>query len=362
MKYFRWILFILFFISLTDLFSKEIITVISTGIGPDKESARQNALRNAVEQVAGVHMIADTYVRNLKTIQDNIYTEAEGYIKSYKELDSYLDKHNLYNLTLSVQVIKTDLLKDLQKMKIISEKLEFPRILIVPQINEESEKNKNLLKKCYQGLAEVLTNRGYFIIDQEVMKEFFSEQKNAAFAELNNRVADYGLKVNADYLIRYNYYYETENNSIYCDLEVISSSNGKVVFSTDNALEIQSKSKIKGMIASRRLGETLGIKVSEKLKDIWKSYIADGRYFTLIIEGFANYNKIILFEQKLKKAYFITQVSEIESGDNKVTTLIKYQEDRKQLKKTILDLMKSLGWTTRLLRSENNRMMVKILD
>ena len=137
---------------------------------------------------------------------------------------------------------------------------------------------------------------------------------------------------------------------------------GKWFFSTDNAMEVKSKSKIKLMISSRRLGETLGIKISEKLRKVWENYIADGRFFTLVIEGFSNYSKIIQFEQKLKKAYFITQVSEIESGDNKVTALIKYQEDRKNLKKTILDLMKSLGWTTRLLRSENNRMMIKILD
>ena len=158
------------------------------------------------------------------------YTEAEGYIKSYRTLNSTVDKQNLHNITLSVQVVKTDLLKDLQKLKVVQEKLEYPRILVVPRLNESSEGNKSFQQKCYQGLAEVLTNRGYFIIDQQSMTDFFKEQKNAAASELNNRVADYGLKVNADYIIRYEFFYEESENSLYCDVEVISSSNGKVVF------------------------------------------------------------------------------------------------------------------------------------
>ena len=64
-------IFILLF-SISFLSAKEIVNVISTGIGTTKENARKNALRNAIEQVAGVHMIADTYVSNLKTIEDNI--------------------------------------------------------------------------------------------------------------------------------------------------------------------------------------------------------------------------------------------------------------------------------------------------
>ncbi len=53
----------------------------------DKAQARdvaiQDALRNAVEQVTGAVITSSTLVENAMTVQDDIYSKAKGYVKSY---------------------------------------------------------------------------------------------------------------------------------------------------------------------------------------------------------------------------------------------------------------------------------------
>ena len=52
---------------------------------------------------------------------------------------------------------------------------------------------------------------------------------------------------------------------------------------------------------------------------------------------------------------------EIESGDNKTTMLLRYSSSRNELKQELFSIFKKNKWSVRLVRSESNRMSVKIL-
>src|SRR5512138_1651941 len=64
------------------------VTAEEAIVGGNREKAREvaikKALREAVEQVAGVLISADTLTANSTLVSDRIYSRSEGYVKSWK--------------------------------------------------------------------------------------------------------------------------------------------------------------------------------------------------------------------------------------------------------------------------------------
>ncbi len=65
----------------------EAAMVTVTGQGSSERAAVKAALRQAIEQQIGVLVDSRSYVQNYRLINDRIYTQSEGYIKSYKLLE-----------------------------------------------------------------------------------------------------------------------------------------------------------------------------------------------------------------------------------------------------------------------------------
>lgn len=88
------------FLSIT-LFGKIVVT---TGNGPTVESARKDALRQAVEEVVGAKIASKTIVKNGKLDMDHILSTTNGLVKSYKELDRFKDDDGNFQITLKVNI------------------------------------------------------------------------------------------------------------------------------------------------------------------------------------------------------------------------------------------------------------------
>ncbi|MBN1971360.1 MAG: hypothetical protein JXR48_17835 [Candidatus Delongbacteria bacterium] len=336
-----------------SLFSEEIVKVVASGYGSDIEIARKTALRNAVEQVLGAKIESETYVQNYVTIRDNIYSGSEGFVKSYKIL--WTDRDNGGTIvTVEAEILKTTLLEKISQLGILLKQMDMPRILIV-NTSDMTKLNKNYDKRCYRGIVNVLTNQGYFVLDKSTLEEFFKEQKAVAYEELNNRIADFGLKVNADYIVEYDIY--EEDGILFIDSEVISTSTGKIIVSTS----LDTKGKKISIKNAQDLGENLGGVLFSKIKASWEVRVQDGKYFTLVIEGYNSYSKFLEFLEKLKQMDYVSDVTEIESSNAKSTILFLFKGNRNVFKTQLFDKFKELNWSTRLIRSENSRMMVKVL-
>jgi len=78
--------------------------VVTTGIGPTLESARKDALRQAVEQVVGAKIASKTIIKNGRLDMDNILSTTDGLVKSFKELDRFRNEDGTYQVTLKVDI------------------------------------------------------------------------------------------------------------------------------------------------------------------------------------------------------------------------------------------------------------------
>lgn len=78
-------------------------SVIVSGTGSTRELALNNAFRHAVEQAVGMMVSSESYVKNLKEIEDKIIVDSSGFIENYKILKEGRMSSE-YGITLSAVV------------------------------------------------------------------------------------------------------------------------------------------------------------------------------------------------------------------------------------------------------------------
>lgn len=101
MKKFFFSLFLLGTLSI--VYGQETITMISESSGNSYETARNNALRNAVEKVYGTFVSTSTVVSNNKLMKDEIYTFSSGAVSNFEEISSVV-VNGKHSVTLKVTV------------------------------------------------------------------------------------------------------------------------------------------------------------------------------------------------------------------------------------------------------------------
>ncbi len=130
-----------------------------------REVAVKKALREAVEQVAGVLVSSDTLTANSTLVSDRIYSRSEGYVKSWKVL-SEKDEGGVLTVTVRAEVGTKDLDKDLQAVKALVARLGNRKLVILIQ-EQTLQTNGNVSTSGV--LATVLTDGlkadGWTIID-----------------------------------------------------------------------------------------------------------------------------------------------------------------------------------------------------
>lgn len=121
------LILVLFLISAVNIFAEEqekIQTVIASGVGVDADKAKQNAIRNAVEQVVGNYLSSDTIVNNNQVLKDEILSYSGGYVKGLKVISQEKDNDGLFSVKVEAGVVSTKIIKKLESLNIATKKVE----------------------------------------------------------------------------------------------------------------------------------------------------------------------------------------------------------------------------------------------
>lgn len=133
--------------------SAAVVTV--TGYGGSERSALRQALRQAIEQQVGVMVDSRSYVQNYRLINDRIYTQADGYIKSYEVLSSVKD-NGLYTVKVradvSEQKISAALGSYAQKKAVVGANMQDPRVGVVA-MDQQGTRYASLENAVMAGLS-----------------------------------------------------------------------------------------------------------------------------------------------------------------------------------------------------------------
>jgi len=98
--------------------------VVVSGIGVDMDKAKQNAIRNAVEQVIGTYVSSDTMVQNSTLLKDEVLSYSGGYVKDTKILSQEKTDDGLFTTKIEALVVSTKLKRKLESLNIATKKVE----------------------------------------------------------------------------------------------------------------------------------------------------------------------------------------------------------------------------------------------
>jgi hypothetical protein len=120
------LLIVTFFTFIPFAFSEEpekTEKVVVNGIGIDADKARNNAIRNAIEQVIGTYVTSDTMVKNSQLIKDEILGYSGGYVKDSRVVSSEKNDDGLFSVKLEAVVVSTKLKRKIQDLNIATVKV-----------------------------------------------------------------------------------------------------------------------------------------------------------------------------------------------------------------------------------------------
>ncbi len=140
---------------------------ITAGDEKAYEEAKNNALRTAVEEAAGVLLQADTLTLNSQLVQDRVFANTTGYVKKFEILEKKKDK-GVVTVKVKADVGTAELDKDLQAVKGIIARLGRNKLIVV--IQEQAVDDKGNVTKG-ELLATILTDQfkkdGWKLIDEK---------------------------------------------------------------------------------------------------------------------------------------------------------------------------------------------------
>lgn len=96
-----------------------------------REEALNRALRDAIEKGVGTLIDSETMVQNFRLLDDKVYSQVKGYVKSYQIISDNQGEGGLYRIEVKAVVALGRLRKSIKGLNIIMEKKGRPRIMVV---------------------------------------------------------------------------------------------------------------------------------------------------------------------------------------------------------------------------------------
>lgn len=120
--------------------------VVVDGAGTSADLALKDAFRNAVSQVVGALVDAETLVKNDKLVEDNILTYSNGFIKTYTEVEgSKKFQSGIHRVKIKATVVTGSVVEKLKAAKITIKEVDGKGLFSEAMSKLESEKDAGTL-------------------------------------------------------------------------------------------------------------------------------------------------------------------------------------------------------------------------
>ncbi len=186
-----WIFIFLISASEKAVISEGVASLQNVSKGVARDRAIQDALRNAVEQGAGVFLSSETIVENYELLQDKIFSKAEGYVKEY-QIISEREEAGLYRVKIRAVIKEGKLKDDLIALRLLILEKGRPRILVFS--------NVSFLEDMLTGSFR---DAGFPVLDPVSLKNKMGKERlRLIFAGANDTIlARYALREGAEIIV-----------------------------------------------------------------------------------------------------------------------------------------------------------------
>ena len=163
--------FTLVLVMLMPLFAN---TIEGVGYGLTKDAAIEQAKRHAVEIGLGAYISSETVV-TATTLTDNIYSKAQGFVKTFKVVSESKGPDGNWEVTISAEVtaILDEVMQDEAALQTLLSSMNRPRIIFL--VREE-----NLIDNVPTDFAETkllsqFGNKGFGVVDRQLVQALKGE-------------------------------------------------------------------------------------------------------------------------------------------------------------------------------------------
>jgi len=127
--------------------------VVGEGVGASSDLALKDAFRNAVRQVVGAYVDAETLVKNDELVEDKILTYSNGFIKTFSEIEgSKKVQGEIYRVKIKAVVETGSVIAKLKASNISIKEVDGKGLFAEVVSKMDSEKDAAaLLKKSFEG-------------------------------------------------------------------------------------------------------------------------------------------------------------------------------------------------------------------
>ena len=150
-------------------------TATGVGYGLTKDAAVEQAKRDAVEQGLGAYMTSSTTV-TATSIEDNIYSKAQGFVKSFKIVKETKGPDGNFEITIEAQV--TDMIDqvmaDEAALQTLLNAMNRPRIIFM--IREENLVDNTPTDFAETKLLSMFYDKGFDVVDRQLVQALRGEQ------------------------------------------------------------------------------------------------------------------------------------------------------------------------------------------
>ena len=119
-------------------------TVEGVGYGLTKDAAIEQAKRDAVEVGLGAYISSETVV-TATTLTDNIYSKAQGFVKTFKVVSESQGPDGNWEITISAEVteILDEVMRDEGALQTLLNAMNRPRIIFLVREEFQLSKKRN---------------------------------------------------------------------------------------------------------------------------------------------------------------------------------------------------------------------------
>ena len=345
----------------------------ATGRGTSEEAALANGLNNAVDLAVKQILDEETVKKNKQKIASALKGKTKKLARLVQKGEPEFTGAG-YELQLTADVNLKLLENEINALGLMQDAMGNPRIMVLynpnlPQGAKLGSTRADLeafFDNSYGAIVEVLTDKGFDVIDKASAQKFSIQVAETHEMELDtNKAALYGLKYNADLVLYYQtvgigregyWNYTGGAAKIFLRAQLINPSTSRIVASKDVESASHAGTLQEALYrAAKDVGHKISAVMIDSIKKSWKREKSGAGTFIVVLDGVAEVDELVSFKDALKKVPGMETIRERESGGGKTTLEIKSGSTADAVKSAINKTGKQLGWTLKLIRSEGSR-------
>jgi hypothetical protein len=260
-----------------------------------RSKAIDNALRNAVEEKAGVMINSSTFVENFQVKWDQILSESKGFINTYKVI-SEEKADNSYKVTIEADVGEGKLKDSMSAIGLIMARKEKPRLMII--FSDQGQKDAI----AEASMANYFISQGFSIVDAESIKKTKNLQAlSGDRREISGAARRYGAEVFIVGRVEVN-----SKPNVLWGIEVTSNEvviSGKVIYGDTGEIIATDSKSIRGIKETKTMTEEATVDLAKeiyaKIMKRWREDLTNTAPIKLSVFGLNTYQELMRFKDLL---------------------------------------------------------------